>query len=158
MFSCTLNNNKPVVHQSVYIYLYQAFAHESWATDKVVPLVRTIMAVTRTTSHAHILLYAGHRGEEQGHWPAEQYTLLIALVLNTTITAWTWTGDVELQTNVCEHFTIMEKVPTLLAIALIHLRHYAKWAPKHCRCEIWMLVQRSLHWRPYFMSMSTYHG
>ena len=38
---------------------------------------------------------------------------------------------VELQTNVCEHFTIMEKVPTLLAIALLHLRHYAKWAPKH---------------------------
>ena len=93
MFSCYI---KPVVYQSVYIY-----------TEPLLMSHELMYWLSSASSEDHhgcdqdhqpcphfIIRWAPGRGvRSRGHWPAEQYTLLIALVLNTTIAAWTWTGE-----------------------------------------------------------------
>ena len=50
-----------------------------------------------------------------------------------TVPGVSWGGELELQTKVREDFKIMENAPTgcKWLILLSHLRHYAKWVPKH---------------------------
>ena len=70
------------------------------------------MAVTRTTSHAHILLYAGHRGEEQGSLTSGTIHTFNCFSFKHDHRCLDLDWRVKLQTKVREDFTSMEKAPT----------------------------------------------